>query len=80
MHPPSRYIFMTWSNGLFGGAGASVSGSPPVGWARFDRSTGEAQQWVAPLGCFCEEPVMIPKSSGEQVGLYRCMDIMYIYR
>jgi all-trans-8'-apo-beta-carotenal 15,15'-oxygenase len=59
-----RYIYSTWSNGLFDGEGWSTSGSPPIGWCRYDCATGEAERWVAPAGCFCEEPVIIPKAGG----------------
>ena len=38
-----------------------VSGSPPRGWLRWDRHTGEQLKWLAPPGCFCEEVVLIPK-------------------
>ena len=37
------------------------SGSPPVGWTRWDRNTGEMVTWRAPPRTFCEEVVVIPR-------------------
>jgi all-trans-8'-apo-beta-carotenal 15,15'-oxygenase len=56
-----RYIYSTWCNGNFDGEAWSTSGSPPIGWCRYDSASGEAQRWLAPSGCFCEEPLIIPK-------------------
>jgi all-trans-8'-apo-beta-carotenal 15,15'-oxygenase len=61
-----RYIYSTWSNGMFDGEAWSTSGSPPIGWCRYDSATCEAERWVAPSGCFCEEPVIIPKEGGAE--------------
>ena len=53
-----RYVYMSYCND------DGVSGSPPIGWMRWDPTTGEARTWVAPPGCFCEEVVVIPKARG----------------
>jgi len=37
------------------------SGSPPTGWSRWDRRTGETKLWRAPARTFCEEVVVIPR-------------------
>ena len=50
-----RYVYMSYCND------EGVSGSPPRGWLRWDRHTGEQLKWLAPPGCFCEEVVLIPK-------------------
>ncbi|EOD18175.1 hypothetical protein EMIHUDRAFT_447970 [Emiliania huxleyi CCMP1516] len=50
-----RYIFMSWCNA------EGESGSPPVGYCRFDRLTGKTQVWRAPPRTFCEEVVVIPR-------------------
>ncbi len=50
-----RYIFMSYCNE------EGVSGSPPIGWCRYDRQTGELRVWKAPPRTFCEEVVVIPK-------------------
>jgi len=51
-----RYIYMSYCNA------EGNSGSPPIGWARWDRLTGETVVWRAPAGSFCEEVVIIPKA------------------
>jgi all-trans-8'-apo-beta-carotenal 15,15'-oxygenase len=53
-----RYVYMSYCND------DGVSGSTPIGWMRWDRTTGEERKWVAPPGCFCEEVVVIPKARG----------------
>ena len=50
-----RYVYMSYCND------EGVSGSPPMGWMRWDRHTGEELKWLAPPGCFCEEVVLVPK-------------------
>lgn len=50
-----RHIFMSWCNA------EGESGSPPVGYCRFDRLTGKTQVWRAPPRTFCEEVVVIPR-------------------
>ena len=42
------------------------SGSPPIGWARWDRQTGEKVVWCAPPNTFCEEVVVIPRPLAEE--------------
>jgi len=37
--------------------------SPPVGWLRYDRSTGATRVWRAPPRTFTEEIVVIPKTA-----------------
>jgi len=55
--PRVRYVYMSYCNA------AGESGSPPIGWARWDRVTGETQVWRAPPDTFCEEVVVIPRPS-----------------
>jgi len=50
-----RYVFMSYCNE------EGVSGSPPIGWLRYDRRTGEKKIWTAPPNTFCEEVVVIPR-------------------
>ena len=50
-----RYVYMSLCNE------EGVSGSPPVGWMRWDRQSGHTQKWWAPEGCFCEEILVIPR-------------------
>jgi len=50
-----RYVYMSWCNT------EGESGSPPVGWCRWDRQTGESIIWHAPPRTFCEEVVVIPR-------------------
>ncbi|KOO36613.1 retinal pigment epithelial membrane protein, partial [Chrysochromulina tobinii] len=52
-----RYLYMSYCNDLDseGQPGASVSGSPPIGYARWDRHTDETIVWRAPPNTFCEE-------------------------
>jgi all-trans-8'-apo-beta-carotenal 15,15'-oxygenase len=50
-----RYVYMSYCND------EGVSGSPPVGWARWDRRTGDMCIWRAPPRTFCEEVVVIPR-------------------
>ena len=52
-----RYVYMSYCN-------PEGSGSPPIGWMRWDRQTGEERTWLAPPNCFCEEVVVIPKLRG----------------
>ena len=56
--PRVRFLFMSYCND------EGVSGSPPVGWARYDRRTGDLRVWRAPPRTFCEEVVVIPKGAG----------------
>ena len=46
-----RYVYMSYCND------DGVSGSPPIGWMRWDRTTGEERKWVAPPSltdiCLC---------------------------
>jgi carotenoid cleavage dioxygenase-like enzyme len=51
-----------------GQPGASVSGSPPIGYARWDRHTDETIVWRAPPNTFCEEGVVIPRPRGGNGG------------
>jgi len=51
----ARYVFMSWCNA------EGVSGSPPIGWCRYDTRTGENVIWRAPPNTFCEEVVVIPR-------------------
>ena len=50
-----RYVYTSYCNP------EGNSGSPPVGWARYDRRTGETAVWTAPEATFCEEVVIIPR-------------------
>ena len=50
-----RYVYMSYCNP------EGNSGSPPIGWARYDRRTGETRVWKAPPSTFCEEVVVIPR-------------------
>ena len=50
-----RYVYMSWCNE------EGQSGSPPVGWARWDRRTEQLAVWRAPPRTFCEEVVVIPR-------------------
>mmetsp|Transcript_110241 Transcript_110241/g.212448 ORF Transcript_110241/g.212448 Transcript_110241/m.212448 type:complete len:657 (+) Transcript_110241:86-2056(+) len=54
-----RYVYMSYCNP------EGVSGSPPLGWARWDRQTGELAVWRAPPRTFCEEIVVIPRPRTE---------------
>ncbi len=60
--PSARYFYMSYCNR------EGESGSPPVGWLRYDRLSGEEVVWKAPHGCFCEEVVVIPKRRGAAAG------------
>jgi len=53
-----RYLYMSYCND---GAPSGSSGSPPIGWMRWDRQTGEQLVWKAPPRTFCEEVVVIPR-------------------
>lgn len=57
-----RYVYMSYCNE------EGDSGSPPIGWARWDRQTGEKVVWHAPPNTFCEEVVVIPRPSVEDSG------------
>ena len=50
-----RYVYMSYCNE------EGNSGSPPIGWCRWDRQTGDMRIWKAPPRTFCEEVVIIPK-------------------
>jgi all-trans-8'-apo-beta-carotenal 15,15'-oxygenase len=50
-----RYVYMSFCND------EGMSGSPPVGYTRWDRQTGEKVVWRAPPRNFCEELVIIPR-------------------
>jgi all-trans-8'-apo-beta-carotenal 15,15'-oxygenase len=65
-----RYLYMSYCNDLDseGQPGASVSGSPPIGYARWDRQTDETIMWRAPPNTFCEEVVVIPRPRGGNGG------------
>ena len=52
--PSVRYVYMSYCS-------EEESGSPPIGWARWDRQTNEKIIWRAPPRCFCEELVVIPR-------------------
>ena len=54
-----RYVYMSYCNP------EGNSGSPPIGWARYDRLTGETLIWKAPPKNFCEEVVVIPRPAAE---------------
>jgi carotenoid cleavage dioxygenase-like enzyme len=53
---PVQYIFMSLGN-------ADGLSSPPLGYLKLDISTGEKQQWYAPLHTYCEELIVIPKKN-----------------
>jgi len=59
----ASYTYMTYSN-------SEGWASPSVGWMRLDVRTGETVKWTAgkegdkTAGCFCLEPVVVPKKSG----------------
>lgn len=55
-----RYVYMSYCNE------EGDSGSPPIGWARWDRQTGEKEVWLAPPNHFCEEVVVIPRPGKEE--------------
>ncbi|KAL1510135.1 hypothetical protein AB1Y20_006467 [Prymnesium parvum] len=55
-----RYLYMSYCND------EGVSGSPTIGWARYDRHTDTTLVWRAPPLAFCEELVVIPRSETAQ--------------
>ena len=55
---PVRYIWMSI------GSSSGLS-SPPIGYTRLDRHTGDRQIWMAPIHTYCEEVVVVPKSNTE---------------
>lgn len=55
---PVRYIWMSI------GSSSGLS-SPPIGYMRLDRHTGDRQIWMAPIHTYCEEVVVVPKSNTE---------------
>ena len=56
--PSCRYVHMSLCNT------PGESGSPPIGYLRYDLREGESVRWWAPHGTFCEELVVIPKEGG----------------
>ena len=58
-----RFVYMSFC------ADEPTSGTPPIGWQRYDRTTGEVVRWTAAANTFCEEIVVIPKPrQGEEAG------------
>ena len=55
---PVQYIFMSLGS-------AEGLSSPPLGYLKLDISTGEKQQWYAPLHTYCEELIVIPKRNND---------------
>ena len=55
---PVRYIWMSI------GSSSGLS-SPPIGYMRLDRHTGDRQIWMAPIHTYCEEVIVVPKSNTE---------------
>ena len=55
---PVRYAFMSV------GSQIGVS-SPPLGYLKLDRATGERQVWYAPEHTYCEEVVVVPKEGAK---------------
>ena len=53
--PSCRYVHMSLCNT------PGESGSPPIGYLRYDLRERESVRWWAPHGTFCEELVVIPK-------------------
>jgi all-trans-8'-apo-beta-carotenal 15,15'-oxygenase len=54
----ARYMYMSMG---------SLEGlsSPPLGYLRLDTITGEQQRWFAPLHTYCEEIVIVPKTTSQ---------------